>query len=158
MSRKYEILENRRFVLVGAVLVIVAIFIARLFYLQVLESDYKAWADSNAFLKRTIYPARGIIYDREGRVVVYNQPAYDVTVIMREVKDLDTLDFCRITGITLDHFRRRMTEVKERRRNPGYSSYTPPGFLPQRPGEAAGLLPEQRPLYVCVRDHDSDTS
>ena len=133
--------------LVGAVLVIVAIFIARLFYLQVLESDYKAWADSNAFLKRTIYPARGIIYDREGRVVVYNQPAYDVTVIMREVKDLDTLDFCRITGITLDHFRRRMTEVKDRRRNPGYSSYTPQVFLPQLSAEEAGVLQEKLYKY-----------
>ena len=147
MSRKHEILENRRFVLVGAVLVIVAIFIARLFYLQVLESDYKAWADSNAFLKRTIYPARGIIYDREGRVVVYNQPAYDVTVIMREVKDLDTLDFCRITGISLDHFRRRMTEVKDRRRNPGYSSYTPQVFLPQLSAEEAGVLQEKLYKY-----------
>lgn len=147
MSRKHEILENRRFVLVGAVLVIVAIFIARLFYLQVLESDYKAWADSNAFLKRTIYPARGIIYDREGRVVVYNQPAYDVTVIIREVKDLDTLDFCRITGISLDHFRRRMTEVKDRRRNPGYSSYTPQVFLPQLSAEEAGVLQEKLYKY-----------
>ena len=83
-SNKYE-LENRKYVLIVSVLLVLLIFIIRLFSLQILNNDYKAWADSNAFLKRTIYPARGIIYDRNGKLLVYNQPTYDVMIIMREV-------------------------------------------------------------------------
>lgn len=147
MNRKREILQNRRFVLVGVVLVVTLVFVARLFYLQVLDSNYKQYADSNAFLRQTVYPARGIIYDRNGNVVVYNQPAYDVTVIMREVKGLDTLDFCRITGITYDYFCHRMADVKNRRLNPGYSSYTPQVFLAQLSAEEAGVLQEKLYKY-----------
>ena len=66
--------ENRQYVIGGAVILLVVIFIARLFYLQVVESDYKAWADSNAFLKKTLYPSRGMMYDRNGKLLVYNLP------------------------------------------------------------------------------------
>ena len=55
---------GRRYVIAGAVILLVVIYVIRLFYLQVIESDYKAWADSNAFLKRTVYPSRGIMYAR----------------------------------------------------------------------------------------------
>lgn len=80
--------ENRQYVIGGAVVLLVVIFIARLFYLQVLDNDYKAWADSNAFLKKTLYPSRGMLYDRNGKLLVYNQPAYDVMLIMREIQPL----------------------------------------------------------------------
>lgn len=89
----------------GAVIALVAIFIVRLFYLQIIDSDYKAWADSNAFLKKTIYPSRGILYDRNDKLLVYNQPSYDVMMIMREVQPFDTLDFCQILGITIEQYR-----------------------------------------------------
>lgn len=155
MSHRREILQNRRFVLIGIVLAVTLIFVLRLFYLQVLDSNYKQYADSNALLRRTVYPARGIIYDRNGNVVVYNQPAYDVTVIMREVKDLDTLDFCRITGITYDYFCQRMKDVKNRKLNPGYSRYTPQVFLSQLSAEEAGVLQEKlykyRGFYIQSR-------
>ena len=81
-NTKYT-LENRRYVIIGAVVLLVLIFIVRLFYLQVVENDYKAWADSNAFLKKTLNPSRGMIYDRNDKLLVYNQPAYDVMLIMR---------------------------------------------------------------------------
>ena len=81
-NAKYT-LENRRYVIIGAVVLLVIVFIIRLFYLQVVENDYKAWADSNAFLKKTLLPSRGMIYDRNGKLLVYNQPAYEVMLIMR---------------------------------------------------------------------------
>ena len=76
-------LENRRYVIGGSVVLVILIFIIRLFFLQIVENDYKAWADSNAFLKKTLYPSRGIIYDRNGKLLVYNQPSDEVMLIMR---------------------------------------------------------------------------
>ena len=87
-------LENRKYVVALAALVVVVIFVIRLFFLQILSDDYKQNADSNAFLNKIQYPSRGAIYDRNGKLLVYNQPSYDITFIPREVTTLDTLDFC----------------------------------------------------------------
>ncbi len=77
-------LENRRYVIGGLAIVIVVVYIIRLFTLQLLSDDYKKNADSNAFLKKVEYPSRGVIYDRNGKLLVYNQPAYDIMVVMNE--------------------------------------------------------------------------
>ena len=135
--------ENRKFVVVGIVLIIVAVFIGRLFNLQILNEDYKKHADSNAFLNKTVYPSRGVMYDRTGKLLVSNQPAYDVMVCMRNVKDLDTLAFCRSLGITKEYFDKRMSDVKNRRLNPGYSSYTDQLFLSQLTAEEFAMFQEQ---------------
>ncbi|MCD8193367.1 MAG: penicillin-binding protein 2 [Tannerellaceae bacterium] len=136
-------LENRRYVIAGAVIVLILIFIVRLFFLQIVSSDYKAWADSNAFLKKTLYPSRGMIYDRNGNLLVYNQPAYDVMVIMREVQPFDTLDFCNILGITKETFVKRIADIRNRRLNPGYSSYVPQLFMNQLSAQEYGVLQEK---------------
>ena len=85
-------LAKRRYVIGGVVLTVVVLFIIRLFALQILSDDYRKNADSNAFLKKIQYPSRGVIYDRTGKLLVYNQPAYDITVVMKEITSLDTLD------------------------------------------------------------------
>lgn len=136
-------LENRRYVIGGAVIVLVLIFIIRLFILQIVDSDYKAWADSNAFLKKTLYPSRGMIYDRNGKLLVYNQPAYDVMLIMREIQPFDTLDFCNVLGITKEQFIKRIADIKNRRLNPGYSSYVPQVFMNQLSAQEYGVLQEK---------------
>ena len=92
--------ETRKYVIGSVVVGIVLVYILRLFSLQIVSDEYKQHADSNAFLKKTQYPARGVIYDRNDSLLVYNQPAYDVTFIPREVKDLDTLDLPRPLGLT----------------------------------------------------------
>ncbi len=69
MRKDYK-LEKRKYVIASFIIIIVAIYIVRLFNLQVMDSRYKDSADSNAFLKKAIYPSRGIIYDRNGKVVV----------------------------------------------------------------------------------------
>ena len=142
MSNDYRY-ENRKFVVVGIVLAIVVVFIGRLFSLQVLEDKYKEHADSNAFLNKTVYPSRGVMYDRTGKLLVSNQPAYDVMVCMRSVKDLDTLAFCQSLGITKEFFDKRMADVKNRRLNPGYSSYTDQLFLSQLTAEDFAMFQEQ---------------
>ena len=135
--------ENRKFVVVGIVFAIVFVFIYRLFSLQILNDEYKAHAESNAFLNKTLYPSRGVMYDRNGKLLVSNQPAYDVMVCMRSVKDLDTLAFCQSLGITREFFDKRMADVKNRRLNPGYSSYTDQLFLSQLTAEDFAMFQEQ---------------
>ncbi|MBQ0057632.1 MAG: penicillin-binding protein 2 [Bacteroidales bacterium] len=135
-------LERRKYVIGALVVVIILIYIVRLFSLQVLEDKYKDMARDNAFYNRTIYPARGIIYDRQGRELVYNQPAHDLMVTMRSVKNLDTLAFCQMMGMTRERFNQRMTEIKDRSRNPGYSSYTPQTFATQILGDEYARISE----------------
>ena len=142
MNNNYRY-ENRKFVIVGIVLALVLVYIVRLFSLQILNDEYKEYADSNAFLDKTVYPSRGVMYDRTGKLLVSNQPAYDVMVCMRKVKDLDTLAFCQSLGITREFFDKRMADVKNRRLNPGYSSYTDQLFLSQLTAEDFAMFQEQ---------------
>lgn len=138
-KRKY-LYEGRRFVIIGIVIIVVFIFIIRLFYLQVVDSDYKNWADSNAFLKKTLHPARGVIYDRNENLLVYNMPAYDVMLIMREVQPFDTLDFCNTLGITKEYFDQRIKTLKA---TAGYSPYVPQEFMTQLSTNEYGVLQEK---------------
>jgi len=107
-------LDNRKRVIGGIAVVIVVIYVIRLFALQVMSDDYRKSADSNAFLKKIEFPSRGVIRDRNGKLLVYNQPSYDIMVVMNEEKGhLDTLDFCRTLGITKEMFIKRMNDIKD---------------------------------------------
>lgn len=125
-------LDYRKYVIGGIAVVIVIVYIVRLFALQIMSDDYRKSADSNAFLKKVEYPSRGVISDRKGELLVYNQPAYDIMVVMNEAKDrLDTLEFCQALGISKAYFIRRMREIKDRNKNPGYSRFTQQLFMAQ---------------------------
>ncbi|MBP3252485.1 MAG: penicillin-binding protein 2 [Prevotella sp.] len=125
-------LENRRFVIAGVAVLIVVTYIVRLFTLQVMSDDYKKSADSNAFLKKIDFPSRGIITDRNGQLMVFNQPAYDIMVVMNETKGrLDTLELCDALNITREEFDQRMEKIKDRSKNPGYSRFTQQLFMSQ---------------------------
>ena len=135
--------ETRRYVIVGAVIFVIAIFVVRLFYLQIVDNDYKNWANSNAFLYKTLYPVRGVIYDRNDNLLAYNQFTFDVMVIMREIQQFDTLDFCRTLGITKDFFDKRIAEIKNTKQNPSYSAYTLQPFMNHLSVNENGLLQEK---------------
>ena len=120
MAKDY-ILEKRKFVIGGIAISIVLIYLIRLFVLQITTDDYKKNADSNAFLNKIQYPSRGAIYDRTGKLLVFNQPAYDITIVPKEIENLDTLDLCQSLNITRAQFLKIMSDMKDRRRNPGYS-------------------------------------
>ena len=125
-------LDKRRLVIGGVAIFIVTVYLIRLFTLQLLSDDYKKNADSNAFLKKIEYPSRGAIMDRHGRLLVYNQPAYDIMVVMNEEKGrLDTMEFCNALGITKEYFIKRMNDIKDRNKNPGYSRFTEQVFMSQ---------------------------
>ena len=135
--------EARKYVIGSVVVGIVLIYILRLFSLQIVSDEYKQHADSNAFLKKTQYPSRGIIYDRNDSLLVYNQPAYDVTFIPREITNLDTLDLCNALGITREQFDKRMKDIRNRNLNPGYSRYTHQTLLTQLSGEEFSVFQEK---------------
>ena len=140
---KNHLYEYRKFVLGGIAFIIVLSYIVRLAFLQLSDGEYQSRAESNAFLNNVIFPSRGVIYDRNGELLVYNQPAYDIMVVMREVQNLDTLDLCRTLGITKQTFDQRMSVIKDRNKNPGYSTYTQQLFMGQIPAEDFSVFQEK---------------
>ncbi len=139
--------KSRRYILSGAVLLVFFIYLLQLFSLQINNEDYKSKADSNAFYKKTLYPSRGQMYDRNGKLLVYNKPAYDITFVPRETKGLDTLELCNTLGITIEDFNSRMERVKNRKYNPGYSQYTEQVFMTQIPMEDFAAFQEKNFLF-----------
>ncbi len=142
MRKDYN-LEKRKYVIGAFIITIVLIYIIRLFNLQILDNTYKDQADANALLRQTIYPSRGIIYDRNGKVVVYNRPSYDVKMIPRDVQQFDTLELCNTLNMTVEQLRQRITDMKDRRTNPGYSRYTEQTLLTHLSPEDYGRLQEK---------------
>ena len=139
MRKDYK-LEKRKYVIGGFIIVIAIIYICRLFTLQIADSQYKNSADNNAFLRKTVYPSRGLIYDRNDSLVVYNQPAYDVMMIPRDVHDFDTIDFCNTLQISRQTFDERVSKMKSAR---NYSSYTPQTLISHLSAQDYGRLQEK---------------
>lgn len=136
-------LGKRKYVIGGFITLIVAIYIVRLFNLQVSDDKYKENAESNAFLRKIVYPARGLVYDRNDNLVVFNQPAYDVMLIPKDVADFDTVAFCSVLGLSLETFRQKWTDMKDTRKNPGYSAYTPQKLISHLSARDYGRLQEK---------------
>lgn len=146
MRKDYN-LEKRKYVIGGFITVIVLIYLIRLFCLQIGDDKYKESADSNAFLKRVIYPARGLMYDRKGKLVVFNKPAYDVMIIPKDVGEFDTIELCSALEITREELLERWKEMKNPRKNPGYSAYTPQKLITHLSQQDYGRLQEKLYLF-----------
>ncbi|RKS01525.1 MULTISPECIES: penicillin-binding protein 2 [unclassified Flavobacterium] len=115
-----------RKVLLPTIIFIVAILLViRLFYLQVIDDTLKLKSDNNAIKKLYEYPERGYIYDRNNKLLVANQPSYDIMVIPKDVKDLDTTEFCSLLNITKEDFIKKIEKAKV------YSPRLPSVFLAQ---------------------------
>ena len=135
---------KRAYVLKGIVAGVAFLFLARLFYLQVIDSSTKDKAEGNALVRQTIYPSRGLIYDRNDSLLVFNRPVYDIMLVVNEMKKgFDTLRFCSSLQITPEQFEARMQEVTNRSRNRGYSRYTPQLFMSMLSGEDVAMVQEQ---------------
>ena len=149
-------LERRKFVIAGIALFVVFVYICRLAYLQLGQNDYKDTAIHNAIYNKVLFPSRGAIYDRNGKLLVYNQPAFDVMVITREINDLDTLALCNTLGISKDEFIKILSNIKDTSKNPGYSSYSQQLFIPQIPASEYSILQEKlfRFKGFYVREHN----
>jgi len=138
--RKDYNLEKRKLVIGGFIMAIVIVYIVRLVQLQLMDSTYKASADNNAFMERVIYPSRGLIYDRNDSLIVYNSPEYDLMMTPKDVQEFDTIDFCNTLQISREEFDRRLQEMKKGR---NYSSFTQQVFMNHLSPEDYGRLQEK---------------
>lgn len=135
--------SGRKYILAGAVILLLLVYLFSLMKIQLDNEEYKMLAEKNALYLKTTYPDRGLIYDRNGKLLVYNQPSYDITFIPRELKKLDTLAFCNTLGITLQEFNNRIEKAKDRRLNPGYSTFTEQDFMTQLSAEEYASIQEK---------------
>ncbi|MCM1034276.1 MAG: penicillin-binding protein 2 [Paludibacter sp.] len=137
---------KRRYVISALIIGVVLVYIGQLFYLQIIDQTTKSRADKNALVKQTIYPPRGLIYDRNGELLVFNQPIYEVTMTMQEMgKQFDTIAFCQTLQIDTSYFRKRIADIRNTRLNRGFSRHTPQIFLSQLSKEE--IAPLQESLY-----------
>lgn len=116
---------ERRYVVTGIFITLALILLGRLFYIQIVDDRYSVFASKNVLRKTIIYPARGPILDRKGRILVQNEPVYDVTVIPKQVKPFDTLELCRLLGIDKAGFDKRFSKALK------YSPYRESAFEKQ---------------------------
>lgn len=120
-------LGGRKFVIMIIYIVVGLIFIARLFFLQVVDDRWKILAVNASERVIKEYPSRGLIFDRDGDILVSNTAVYDLMVLPKEVEDIDTAAFCKLAQIDTAYFKKRLTEAK------AYSMYKPSVFIKQIP-------------------------
>ncbi|HEX2617579.1 MAG TPA: penicillin-binding protein 2, partial [Flavobacteriales bacterium] len=114
--------DDRRYVLIVAVIFVCAVFILRLFWIQVADDSWKARAADISERKITVFPSRGLIYDRHDELLVANTPVYDLMVVPREVQAFDTNAFSQLVGVPVDQVRERLVKAKD------YSPWKPSEF------------------------------
>ena len=133
MQRKYLFFSF--FIIIGLV------FLARLFYIQIINEEYKLSAISNVVRVDKIYPGRGLIYDRNNKLLVGNQSAYDLMIVPRQVKLTDTLAFCKVVGISIAEYQEKIINAKS------YSYLKPSIFIKQISKERFAYIQEKLHLY-----------
>ena len=119
------------------------IIIARLLYVQILTDDYREAADMNSRRKVVQYPSRGLIYDRTGKLLVSNQPVYDIVIVPKEVAPFDSVDFCQTVGIDMPTLRKLFDNVRLQIRRRRASQHKPVIFLRQISDETYAALQEK---------------
>jgi penicillin-binding protein 2 len=152
-------LESRKFVFITLFIIAGLVFIIRLFLLQVIQDRYKLSADNNVLRYVTQYPPRGVVFDRYGKLMVYNEAAYDLLIVPKQVKAFDTAEFCSILDLTIDEVRQRIRKARS------YSMVKPTIFLEQLSKEDFGYLDEvlfKFPGFFVqlrtIRKYDSPTA
>lgn len=141
--------EKRKIMIAAFITMIALIYLSRLFYLQVIDEQYKQFAEKNILQKQILFPARGLIYDRNGQIVVSNETVYDVMVLPSQVKDIDTAVFCELLDISVEEYERSLAKATN------YSRYKPSIFLKKLSKKDYGRLQEQlfryRGFFVQAR-------
>ena len=108
-----SIYAGRKFLVLATFVFVYLVFLLRLFYIQLIDDSYKLSAQKNVLRLITDYPARGYIYDRHGKLLVFNEAAYDLMVVPNQVKNIDTADFCKLLKITKDEFISRIQKARK---------------------------------------------
>lgn len=152
-------LESRKFVFFTLFIIAGLAFIIKLFLLQVVQVQYKLSADNNVLRYVTQYPPRGVVFDRNGKLMVFNEAAYDLLIVPKQVTAFDTLEFCRLLDITVEEVRQNIRKARN------YSMFKPSIFLEQLSKEDFGYLDEvlfKFPGFFVqlrtIRKYDSPTA
>ncbi len=132
---------GRKYTIGGIIILVVIILSIKLFSIQVIEDTYRLSADNNVLRYVTQYPARGLIYDRNNELMVFNQAAYDLMVIPAQTGDMDTSSFCSELSITEEFFAGRMKAAVS------YSQRAPSVFLKQISAETYAKFQEKMFMY-----------
>jgi penicillin-binding protein 2 len=132
---------NRKYVIMALMVLASLMLVIRLFFLQIVNESYRLSADNNVLRYVTQYPARGLIYDRNGKLIVDNQAAYDLMVVPAQTSRIDTTGFCSLLGISNELFRDRMRAAVN------YSRRAPSVFLKQISNETYARFQEKLFLF-----------
>ena len=132
---------SRKYIIIAFVVLAALLLIIRLFVIQVVKDTYRLSADNNVLRYVTQYPARGLIYDRNNKLMVFNQAAYDLMVVPAQVTSIDTAEFCELLEITKSSFNDRMNSAIS------YSRRAPSVFLKQISAESYARFQEKLFLY-----------
>lgn len=135
--------EHRKIVVIGIMSFVALMIAIRLFYVQILDDKYKLSAESNSRRKEVQYPSRGLIFDRNGKLLVSNQAVYDIMIVPREVHEFDSIDFCNTVGISMETLRELFAKVKTNLRYRRISAHKPSLFIKQLSGERYAALQEK---------------
>ena len=134
-------LSVRKFAVMGVFIAVGVVYVLRLLYLQLIDQTYAQLADRNALRYVTQYPSRGLVYDRNGKLLMYNEAVYDLMVIPRQVRNIDTDYFCSLLKITKEDFISKLDKAKK------YSMYAPSFFEKQISKEDFAQLQEKIYLF-----------
>lgn len=132
---------NRRHIIRFIIILIGLVYIIRLFILQVVDNTYKLTASNNVLRYVTQFPARGLIYDREGKLLVYNEAAYDLMIVPGQLEAFDTIEFCQILDVTKEYVDEAIQRAKE------FSYYNSSIFLKQVSSKTYANLQEKLYKY-----------
>ena len=109
---------DRKLIIGGFFCLVILIYLCRLFYIQVIDDKYKIDAQNNALRYLTEYPVRGYIYDRNGKLLVFNEASYDLMVIPRETKGCDTASLCEVLEISREEYLKRIKKSSQAPNSP----------------------------------------
>ena len=134
---KNKINYSQRKYIIGSIFILVAvILLVKLFIIQILDDSYKRSSENNTLRYRTLYPSRGKVYDRNGKLLVYNDAVYDLMIIPSQAKDIDTAAFCKLLNINNATYNKNLAKAKR------YSNIVPSIFLSQVSKEDYGHVAE----------------
>lgn len=136
-------INNRTLLIASIMLGVGLLFISKLFILQVYDPSYKLSAESNTRRKVTQFPSRGLVYDRNGKLLVSNQAVYDVMVVPRDIVAFDSIDFCQSLDISIEQLREMFVEMRINIKKRKISSYKPSVFYKQLSAESYGRFQEK---------------
>lgn len=120
--------DTRKHIIQLVIILTAVVFLSKLFAIQVLDRKYVDAANGNVINKVTEYPYRGLIYDRNNKLIVYNTPQFDLTVVPKEIKGLDTLRFCEVFDMSKEEFIKTYQDMKSKQ---GYNYVKPNVFIKQ---------------------------